>query len=144
MNDSLSLKGDLKLTVFDSDGQVKQEIYHKNLVVNSGKAFVGMALVNLSTAPFSYIAVGTGTTAATVNDTALQTEIARELFNYTLTATTVTMTAVFDAGIGTGTWTEAGIFNLNAQGTMFSRSVFSPVTKSASETIQIDWVITLA
>ena len=144
MNESLSLKGNLKITVFDSEGKVKEELHHKNLVVNSGKSFVGIALVNLSTAPFSYIGVGTGTTPASASDVALQNEIAREAFTYSLTPTTVTLTTIFEQGIGTGTITEAGIFNLNAQGIMFSRSVFAPITKSPSDAMQIEWTITLS
>jgi hypothetical protein len=143
MNDSLKLVGTLKVVLSDSDGNIKEEHDFKNLVVDTGKAFTINALIASSTVPFTYIAIGTGTTAADTSNTGLQTEVTRVAFSYATTTSSVTMTSIFAPGVGTGTITEAGIFNSASSGTMLSRTVFSPVSKTASDQLTIIWTINL-
>ena len=93
----------------------------------------------------SHMAVGTGSTAAAAADTTLGTELDRNA----LTSTTVTDNAIayvcsWAAGDGTGSLTEAGLFNASSAGTMLCRTVFGTVTKSADDSMTITWTITVS
>jgi hypothetical protein len=90
--------------------------------------------------------VGTGTTAAAVGDTTLQTAVASSrvtLTSATVTTNNVAYVATFPAGTGTGALTEAGIFNASSSGTMLCRTVFSVINKGAADTLGITWTVTV-
>jgi hypothetical protein len=100
-----------------------------------------------SPAAMSYMAVGTGATAAAAGDTALGAEISASrttLSTATSSANVVTYATTFGAGVGTGAITEAGIFNASSAGTMLCRTVFSVVNKGASDSMTITWTVTVS
>jgi len=148
-NDSIKMTGNLKLVLTDEHGNVKQEEEVKNLVVTVGKNFIASSMTKTTTnspAAMTHMEVGTGTTAAAVGDTTLQTAVASS--RVTLTSTTVTTNnvayvATFPAGTGTGALTEAGIFNASSSGTMLCRTVFSVINKGAADTLGITWTVTV-
>lgn len=140
MDDALNVKG--WLTIKDEDGNVLVD--KQNLVVNGGLAFLANALVAASSSPFTHIAVGSGTTAASAGQTALVTELGRVAFTYTVAGSSVTLTASFNAGVATGTWNEAGIFNAASAGTMYARTTFGAITKSASTVYIVTWVLSVS
>ena len=148
-NDAIKMTGNLKLVLTDEHGNVKQEEEVKNLVVTVGKNFIASSMAKTTTnspAAMTHMEVGTGTTAAAVGDTALQTAVASS--RVTLTSTTVTTNnvayvATFPAGTGTGALTEAGIFNASSSGTMLCRTVFSVINKGAADTLGITWTVTV-
>ena len=144
MNDSLNLKGTLKVTLSDNNGKVKEEHHFKNLIVDTGESFVINALIASSTQPFAYIAIGSGTTPPLGTQTDLQTELARTTFTYVTTTASLTMTAIFAPGVGTGTITEAGIFNAASAGTMLSRTTFLAINKASTDQLTVVWTITLS
>jgi hypothetical protein len=140
MKDTISLVGEVEILL---NNQVVLE--KKNLIVQVGKNFLASAVINNSTSPFVGMAIGTGTTAASLSDTTLQTESARAAFTtYSVTTNVVSLSNTYAAGTGTGALTEAGIFNnATSGGTMLSRVVFSAVNKSAADTLTINWTITV-
>jgi hypothetical protein len=148
-NDAIKMTGNLKLVLTDEHGNVKQEEEVKNLVVTVGKNFIASSMAKTTTntpAAMTHMEVGTGTTAAAVGDTALETAVASS--RVTLTSTTVTTNnvayvATFPAGTGTGALTEAGIFNASSSGTMLCRTVFSVINKGAADTLGITWTVTV-
>jgi hypothetical protein len=140
MDDALNVKG--WLTIKDEDGNVLVD--KQNLVVNGGLAFLANALVAASSSPFTHIAVGSGTTAASAGQTALVTELGRVPFTYTGAGSSVTLTAAFNAGVATGTWSEAGIFNAASAGTMYARTTFGAITKSTSTVYIVTWVLSVS
>ncbi len=90
------------------------------------------------------ISIPTGTTAAAVGDTALETQAGRvSLTSTTVTTNSVAYVATFPAGTGTGAITEAGIFNASTGGTMLCRTVFSVINKGAADTLGITWTVTV-
>jgi len=139
MNDSLNLRGDVCIKLNDEIVLEK-----KNLIVNTGKNFLASAVINSSASPFTYMAIGTNTTAAAVGDTSLGSELVRQAFtSSSVAANVVTLVTTYAAGTGTGALTEAGIFNASSSGTMLSRIVFSAINKGSADSLTITWTITV-
>ena len=120
-----------------------------NLVTTVGKAAVADRLGDVNTiAAFDYVAVGTGTTAANVSDTALETEITDSGLERTQgTATLVTTDTTNDtlqllhlfSVTGTKAITEAGVLNAASSGTLLARQVFSAVNVVSGDSFQVTW-----
>lgn len=145
MKDSLKLTGAVSLVLRDKDGNVKQTKEAKNLIVDTGLNFICDRMKDDETA-MTHMALGSGTTAAAAGDTALGSQLGSRV---SLTSSTVTDNQIvyvcsFPAGSGTGAVTESGIFNAASAGTMLCRVVFSEVNKSADDTLQITWTISLS
>ena len=135
-------KGTLKIEVFDKDGQLKDSREITNLVVSTGKNFVASRMVGTAKNPMSHMAIGSGTTAPDVGNTTLLTELGRvAITSATLNANSVTYSALFNEGVGTGSITEAGIFNNVTAGDMLARTTFGVVTKTASDSMSISWTV---
>lgn len=144
MNENFTLKGKLQLILKDGEGRVKQIVDRDNLIVTVGKNFAASALLNASASPFTHMAIGTGTTPAALADTALQSQSVRQAFtSSSVPANVASMSTTYAAGVGTGAITEAGIFNASSGGTMLSRVVFDVINKSASDSLTINWTVTV-
>lgn len=144
IQDNLKVTGALKVQIFDKTGALKEERELKNLVVTTGKTFIAARMVGTPTA-MSNMAIGSGSTAASASDTALGAELGRvALTSSTSTGTVVTYVATFGAGVGTGSVTEAGIFNASSAGTMLCRTVFSVINKGADDAMSVTWQITVS
>ena len=147
VNDSIKITGDVKIDIIGADGAVKDSREIKNLVVTTGKTFIASRMVGTSANVMGWMELGTGTTAAAVGDTALQTAISGSrvaLTSGTSATNVVTYVASFPAGTGTGAVTEAGVFNASSAGTMLCRTVFSVVNKGAADAMSITWTITVS
>lgn len=145
MQDEIKLVGTPTFTLTDKDGNVKNKFTIPNLVVTTGKNLFAAIIGGSSTALPSHMAVGTGSTPAQSTQTALGTPAgARVVLGSTaVSLNTVSYQAVFGPGVGTGALTEAGIFNALTAGTMICRTVFPLFTKEASDTLTINWDITI-
>ncbi len=143
------MKGKLNIVLTGPDGKVKEQHEVDNLVVTVGKNFIASSMAKTTTnspAAMTHMEVGTGTTAAAVGDTTLQSAVSGS--RVSLTSTTVTnnnvaYVATFPAGTGTGALTEAGIFNASSSGTLLCRTVFSVINKGAADTLGITWTVTV-
>ncbi len=123
----------------------------KNLVTNAGFALnAGLLCGSGTPAAVTYIALGTGTTAAAVTDTVLQTEIttgglARSAATVSLVTTTVTndTAQLLNTFTATASFavTESGIFNAATGGTLFAHQVFSAINLVNGDNIQTTWKI---
>jgi hypothetical protein len=94
-------------------------------------------------AKVSWMAVGTGTPAATL----LGTELDRNaLTSKTRSGAVLTMVGDWAAGDATGAITEAGLFDVVTANTvnMWCSSSFSVINKGASDTLKITWTITIS
>ena len=91
-----------------------------------------------ATAP-THIAFGTGTTAATTNDTTLKTELDRTALSTTRSnAEVVFSTSIASTEQNGEDITEVGMLNASSAGDLFQRSVFNAIGKTSSFDIQID------
>lgn len=139
----VSLKDNVHIVVRGPDGQIKHESVH-NTVTTAGK--VGAADQILGSPTLSkptHMAIGTGSPAATL----LGTEIDRNaLTSKTRSGAIVTMVGNWAAGDGTGTITEAGIFDVATANevNMWTSASFGAITKAALDTLQITWTLTFA
>ncbi len=144
LHDTIKMTGDLKIVLTDENGQIKHEQEIKNLVVTTGKNFIASRMKDTTDTAMSHMAIGSGTTAAAVGDTALETQLGRvSLTSTTVTTNNVAYVATFPAGTGTGAVTEAGLFNASSGGTMLCRTVFSVINKGAADTLGITWTVTV-
>lgn len=146
MHDSLTFTGHVLLELHDAQGVLRERREFHNLVVTAGKAFVASRMASASAAVMGWIAVGTGTNAAVVGDTALQTEVARQAVSVsggTPSGSSLAFAATLAAGTGTGALTEAGILNASSTGTLLARTVFAVLNKLAGDTLTINWTLTV-
>lgn len=126
---------------------VQHEVSH-NTVVNAGLNWLRSLFDGITPVAFvrqAYAAIGTGGTAVSAANTTLGTETAREAIEtYAAGGTGVcTITCEFAAGVGTGLIAEAGLFDANAAGNMFDRTVFgSAIDKTAGRSLTVSWTFT--
>ena len=127
------------------DGKIKESRNIHNLVTTQGKYHVADQLSSSPTqTAMGYMGIGTGSTAAAITDTTLETELDRNaLTSRTDALNIVTYVGNWAAGDGTGSITEAGIFNASSSGTMLVRAVFSTINKAALDTLLITWTLTV-
>jgi len=147
VRESLRLTGRARFTLFDRDGGVKDVREFLNLITDDGFDAICAVISNPSQpGNFDYIAVGTGTTGASVTDSALESEHARELGTYAHTGSTkvFTVTNTFSAGTGTGDVTESGILNAAGAGVLLNRQTFTAISKGANDSLEIEWEFTLS
>lgn len=141
LTDSTRACGSALLKMFNVDGELVDVRAGGNLVVTTGLALVVDRIQGVSGPPAAadYIAVGTGGTAASAGDTALQTEIGTRVQGTLSQPTSATDRAVstFSAGNGTGALVEMGRLNASSSGTLVARIVFSTITKGASDSLTI-------
>lgn len=140
--------GMVQITKTNAQGEVVQQFEVPNLVVTTGKIYIaGKMIATDSNVPvaMSHMGIGTGTASPVAEDTQLGTQTGRVLLSGSLQENnSITYTATFPAGTGTGAITEAGIFNASVAGTMLCRTVFPVVNKQAGDTIAVTWKVTVS
>ena len=141
--DGIALTGKLTISLND---EIVQET--NNLVVTAGKEWVADRMKDTSTV-MTHMGVGTGTTAAVIANTALETQHGDGRQTLTTSGGTVagaviTFHRTFAAGNQTGAITEAGVFTAATGGTMLCRTVFGVVNKGALDTMTISWAVTIS
>lgn len=142
--DNLKVSGNLAIKLYDETGAIKEEKTIPNLVVTTGKNWIASRMNSATQSVMSHMSVGTGTTNPAAGDTKLENEIAKvALTSAIASSNTITYTANFGAGTGTGALTEAGIFNASGAntGTMLCRTEFGVVTKGELDTLAISWIV---
>lgn len=149
INENLKLSGQLNIVLKDKAGNVKDQRELKNLVVNSGLAYIASRMTGTAKSVMSHMALGSGTASPAAGDTDLGSILgAREALDSTTISGTndekVVYVSSFEAGDATGAVTEAGIFNASTGGDMLCRTTFDVVNKAADDTMSVTWTITLS
>jgi len=126
----------------------------RNIITNTGKAGMASRFNGAgSEAAFTYLALGTGSTAAAAGDTALGTEIvASGLSRANATVSRVTTTQTNDTAQALHTWTasgsvspsEVGLLNAASVGVLAARQVFTAVPLVSSDSFQITYKVQFA
>ena len=139
--EKLGLKGHVAFKLEHEDGSV-EEWELDNVVTTAGKN--GLAEQILAAPALNkptHMGIGTGTPSAT----ALGAELDRNaLSGKTRSNAVVTFTATWAAGDGTGTLTEAGVFDAATTGNMWCSASFTAKVKAAADTLSATWTFTVA
>jgi len=140
-DDGIKFSGVVTLTLRGPDGQVK-ETRTANTVTTAGiYGIMDQLLAAPSLAKPGWIAIGTGSPAATL----LGAEIDRNaLTSKTRSNAVVTFVADFAAGDGTGAITEAGLFDVVTANTvnMWLSASFAVINKGALDSLSASWALT--
>jgi hypothetical protein len=164
-SDGLHMKRRVDMVLYDKSGKVKDERHFDNMIVNAGIQGVASRIaphdgtIN-SSAPYNYIALGTGNTAVDASQTALAAELPTGATYSRMQDTTAQYTTsscnklilsvTFPSGQATGTLRESGLFNAATGGNMLARQMFdnppssSAITKAAGDTLTVTWTISLS
>jgi len=144
MKQSVKFKGIFEITVRRKDGRIEREVI-ENIITDVGLSKVAGLINGQNTTPFKYIAIGTGTTAPTAGDTALESEYARKEATTRLETTNVTDdTAVLEATFDfteSVTISEAGVFDASAGGNMLARQTFTGKSMEAGDSLTVTYKI---
>lgn len=113
-----------------------------NLEMGLYKALRANLRIGSGTAP-TYIAIGTGETAALVGDTTLEAEVDRGLATLsrdtiTITQDTAQYTKTFTLAADTDV-TEAGLLNDDTAGTLCYHQVFTAIPGLETDTLKVTW-----
>ena len=149
MDTKMRFKGRFDLECFDAAGALQWDESIDNLITDGGFDWISGVMFAPTSRPviISYVAIGSGTTAATAADTTLETELARGqgVYAHTTGTKVATLTEEFAAGTGTGTVAEVGTFNLAAAGVMLSRAILGTArTKAAEDSLRVTYTFTLS
>jgi len=155
-SEGAQLAGFIKIDHFDNSGNLIESVETPNALMNLGFAEVaGLFCSDQSGShtAFDYIAVGTGTTAATATQTELVTEETENgLTRAASTGTLVTVTETDDTAqfvhsysvSGSVAVTESAVLNASSVGTMLCRQTFSAINVADGDTLAITWKVTVA
>jgi len=150
--EKVSLKGVYTFTIRDAEtGKVKRVYRYENIVPTVGRTLIANNLTD--TTPdnnpwVTHVALGTGTNAPANGDTTLQTETYRNAVASRTNASNIAyVTGFFSATETSGTFREAGIFcaatGTANSGVLLSRVAIN-VVKTTSETLTMDWTLTIS
>ena len=149
MKDSIKIIGHISVVHKDKDGIVKATREVDNTIANASfAALSGLAGGVGSENAFDYIALGTGTTGSTANDTSLESEIGDTgLDRAQVTPTQETTTETDDTtqlvkewtATGSKAVTECGVLNAASSGILFGRQVFSALNVISGDKIKITY-----
>jgi hypothetical protein len=138
MVENLNVKGSVRIL---KNG--KEVVYVPNLIVNGGLNLIAKRIYDDTAGIPAYLGIGTGTTAPTKLDTALETVLGdRQETFYNNNENKTVINATFGIEY-VGSITEAGLFTAVTGGTMLSRTTFSPVSKTDEDVLVVEWTYTI-
>lgn len=144
MENKLKLIGTYEFEIRDINGKVRDSWSVKNLVTNAGFAQLALLCGDASAVPFTYLAVGTSSTAVAATDTTLTAEITDSgLERATGTVSRVTTTVTNDTYQITKTWTasgnktveEVGVLTASSGGVLLSHALTTSKAVTSGETL---------
>lgn len=134
---------------FNKRFMVSQQVVH-NLVPTVGRTMLAARVAGTTTytGVVNKVALGSGSTTPANSDTQLTTETYRNtILSATYASNIAYLTGFFTAAETSGTYAEVGLFvdgTASADtGQLFSHALAS-ITKSAIQTLTIDWVVTFS
>lgn len=155
MNDDIKIQGRVRLVIKDKDSNVKEDTgWLKNKITNGALAvFSGLAGNTGSQTAFTYLAVGTSSTAVSAAHTTLQAEITDsglERASATVSRSTTTQTndtLQLDktwSVSGTKTIEEIGVFNAASSGAMAGRVLTTSKAVTSGDSVVATYKIIFA
>ncbi len=148
--EDLNMNGHFKAELFSSNGKLKDIREIHNTVTTLGHKMAADQLLSspaIATPGWMEVGTGTGQDSADSLLAAYISGSRTALDSKTRGANAViTMICTLSAGVGTGSITEAGTFNVSTENTtdMITYSNFSVINKAASDSLVITWTLTFA
>jgi hypothetical protein len=145
MEHKIKVKGTVELVVVDKTGKIIEERRVDNLIVNTGLSQLTDYIAgNAPGIPVSHIAIGDGQTPVQPTDTTLENELHREPATITVDSIgVVEYQHIWAIGTATGSYFEAGMFNADADGTMFNRVTFPELIVEDIHQLIVTWTISI-
>lgn len=143
------IKGQIDFKITRVDGSVEEFTVY-NAIMNVGFAQLALLAGDASAVPFTYLEVGTSSTAVAASQTALQAAITDTgLARASATVSRVTTTQTNDTLQLVYTWTatgtkaieEIGVFNASSAGTMLARALTSTTTVNNGDEFQATYKV---
>lgn len=159
--DAINISGHVEFEVRDADGNITAYRQSDNLIVDIGIDSMGdlmfpdINLNGLADNKFSYIEIGTGTTAVTATDTIVEGPIASCAREQDTAVTgvsgvsgeiTVTIDATFlgSANCADAAVNQAVLSNALTGGNILAKKIFAaPVNVGATDSLKVTWTITI-
>lgn len=143
MKEHLDVTGTVKLRLHDKEGNLIMSMSTNNLVTTAGKNFI-VRKINNDAEDIDSISIGSGTTAPTLTDSDVETELANAavLFQSVDTVNTneILFTTTFVENVGTGTINEVCLFT--DSNILVCRTVLSNAfEKTSSDYLTVTWKI---
>lgn len=144
LKENISVKGIVNLSLYDGKtDELKHTETVNNLVTTAGKNFIVRKILTDSEVVKS-IVIGSGSTAATVDDTSIESELANidVRFEFIDNADTnvVHFVTTFAENIGTGTIREIGLLSdSNPQKLLCRTVVTTPFQKASTDYLVVSW-----
>lgn len=151
--DTIKITGKIDFVIRDVNGNVKDSWSVHNMVVSAGKAQLALLAGDASATPFTYLEVGTSSTAVSAGQTALSAAITDSgLARAAATVSRVTTTVTNDTlqlaytwtASGTKTIEEIGVFNASSAGTMLARALTTSKVMVSGESLQATYKVIFA
>lgn len=145
MNDILKVTGTLNITLINEYGDIKESIDVPNMIVSSGKNYIVNRMKAGSPTAMGYMALGINDTPSAASMTTLVSESIRVSSTSTVSDNSITYSSTFPSGSPSSTviLKEAGIFNSASTGTMLARTTFGAIQKLSTDTVIVNWTITI-
>ena len=137
-------------------GRVVREATRRNVITDTGLALAVGRMIHYEPQRISYVAIGTGSTAAATADESLETEVARtEINTYSDSGAVATIGAFFTSAECTYLIREIGVFGGSAwsgqqpsatldSGQLFSRTVVNLDNSAGNYDLSVEWSYTFA
>ena len=149
--DNLGLHGKFELVATHQDGEVFATREILNIITTMGLTEVSKMLIGAASDGFVWVAIGTGTTAAEIGDTTLETEIttyggARDESESESTLAAVATIPVTFTFLESASFaiTEVGLLNAETTGDLLARQVFAAINVAEGDSLTATWTITSA
>lgn len=140
--EKLSVSGTPTIELYSNSGELIHQQTVSNLVTSEGKNFLTNKIVGL-TETISFISIGTGTTAATLNDSQMESEVAKEDVRFQSTENNIaSFIATFaeDVPSNNETITEVGLVSDNDL--LICRAALdTSFVKNTTDYLVINWKI---
>lgn len=152
LDENVQMHGVWTATIRDgATGRIKRVETFKNLIPTVARQMIANNLTSSSPTNvmrITHCALGSNATAPTNADTQLGTEVYRNtIFSFSNAANIAYATGFFTTTETSGTYAEAAVF-ANGTGTANSGILVShvllPITKSSSETLTLQWTLTIS
>jgi len=140
VTEQIRVQGDVSVELYSQNGELIHSSGFRNLVTTAGKEFLTRKLISDPEA-ISSIAIGSGDTAATLADTALETSVSERSIRFESTENNIaSFISTFEENEPSVDSTIREVGLLSDQDLLICRAVLTtPFTKATTDYLVINW-----